>query len=132
MRKSAVGLLCVVVSGCMPTQSVRPSDVQAWAGQPVEKLDTQPFFLTVPMTRTVTASGVEIRNYSNSKAVSSCDGGGTAYSGTVNATTTCVSQTAACNNLFYIQSGRVIRYEPVSSGGGICVTDDRVLPQSSF
>ena len=50
----------VALTGCL---SVRQKDLDAWVGQPVEALDTQPFFLTLPMVKTFIQSGVEIRNY---------------------------------------------------------------------
>jgi hypothetical protein len=123
--------ISLLLTGCL---SVRQEDLAAWVGQPVELLDTQPFFLTIPMTKTVTAGGTEIRNYANTRTVSSCTSGGSVYAGlpnfaTVNGSSSCATNTMGCNNLFYIRDGKVLRYQPVSSGGVNCVTDDRVLPQ---
>lgn len=131
MQKIAVTLSALALAGCL---TVRESDLIAWQGQPVELLDTQPFFLTVPVVRTRTESGIEIRNYVNGQNIASCTQGGTVFAGylamaSFSSFNNCTSRFAACNNLFYIQNGRVIRYEPISSGGAICITDDRVLPR---
>ena len=67
--------LCFVVvlfSGCAIFLQVRQSDLEAWKGVPVEALDTHSLFLTVPMVKTVSESGVEIRDYVNKVGVSSC------------------------------------------------------------
>jgi len=72
--------LAVVVVGC----TVRQQDLDAWVGVPVEALDTHPIFNTVPMDRTITDSGIEIRNYRN----------------------------GPCNNIFYIKGRKVIKYAP--------------------
>jgi hypothetical protein len=66
--------------------------------------------------RTMTADGTEIRNYVNEAAVGSWGGGGSVFSGGfVNSATysqSCVARFAACNNIFYIKSGHVLRYTP--------------------
>jgi hypothetical protein len=131
MKKALAIGVCVALVGCMPT--VRQSDLQAWVGQPVSALDTQPFFVTVPMTRTMAADGTEVRNYNSTKVVTSCSGGGMVYSGlpnlaTATSDTDCVSERVGCNNLFFIRDGKVLRYEPT----GQCRTDDRVLPRASI
>ena len=111
------------IAGC---NHVRQEDLTAWEGQPVELLDKQPIFLTMHLVRTVTADGTEIRNYVNGAAVGSCDGGGAvARGGFVNSATysqfsSCVARFAACNNIFYIKDGHVLRYSPIGTGGARC------------
>src|SRR5262245_45351713 len=68
------------------------------------------------LTKSVSADGTEIRNYVNGEAVSSC------YEGS------CTAKMAACNNIFYIKNGYVIRYTPVGTGGMKCFTDERTSP----
>jgi hypothetical protein len=118
---------CLFLGGCL---TVRESDLIAWQGQPVEALDKQPFFLTLQMQRSFAADGTEIRNYVNGRTSSSCSSSATTYGTSTIATANsdCTSQFSACNNIFYIKNGRVIRYTPVGSGGAKCMTDDRVLP----
>lgn len=134
MRGAAARLSIVIASlliaGC---QTVHQEDLVAWEGAPVSALDAHPFFLTLPMVRTVTADGTEIRNYVNGANVGGCSGGGSVYGGVVNMATyqqfsSCVSRFAACNNIFYIKGGRVIRYTPVGSGGGRCKTYEQLRP----
>ena len=122
------------LSGCLGL-GVRQQDLDAWVGQPVEALDTQPFFLTLPMVRTFTESGVEIRNYVNGRNLASCYGSGHVYGATYSsanysAFSNCVAGFGACNNIFYIKDGRVLEYAPTGSGGMRCFTDSRVLPSS--
>jgi len=118
------------IAGCA---TVRQQDLDAWAGAPVEALDTHPLFLTIPMYRTQTDSGIETRNYVNSKDVEQCftrvgarrgDGKYVSHS----AFTTCSENRVVCNNLFYIQGGKVLRYAPTGS----CYTDDSVRPQAGY
>jgi hypothetical protein len=120
----------ILFSGC---QTVHQEDLVAWEGAPVFALDAHPFFLTLPMVRTVTADGTEIRNYVNGANVEGCGGGGSVYGGTVSMATyqqftSCTSRFAACNNIFYIKDGRVIRYTPVGSGGARCKTYEQLRP----
>jgi hypothetical protein len=123
-------IAALVTAGC---QTVRQEDLATWEGAPVSALDAQPFFLTRPMVRTVTADGTEIRNYVNGANVGGCSGGGSVYGGVVNMATyqqftSCVSRAAACNNIFYIKNGGVIRYTPIGTGGMRCYTNEAVRP----
>ena len=123
-------LVSLMLSGC---QTVHQEDLVAWEGALVSALDAHPFFLTLPMVRTLTDDGTEIRNYVNGANVGSCGGGGSIYGGFVNTATyrqfsSCTSQFAACNNIFYIKSGKVIRYTPVGSGGARCKTYEQLRP----
>lgn len=115
-----------VLAGCA---TVRQADLDAWVGVPVEALDTHPVFLTMPMYRTQTSAGVEIRNYFNSKELEQCfatssDRRHVSHSVFVS----CSQNRLTCNNLFYIQDGKVTRYAPT----GNCYTDNSVRPQPGY
>lgn len=132
MRSSRFLVDAVVVtallSGCA---TVRQSDLDAWVGVPVEALDTHPVFLAMPLYRTQTASGEEIRNYFNSKEVEQCFASSGVHRGDrryVSHSTfvTCSESRLSCSNLFYVQDGKVTRYAPT----GNCYTDASVRPQA--
>lgn len=119
--------LVAALAGCA---TVRQPDLDAWVGAPVEALDTHPLFLTIPMYRTLTDSGVEIRNYVNSQEAQQCFTRVDAHHSDHRyldhtAFTTCSENRIVCNNLFYVEGGKVIRYAPTGS----CFTDDRVRPR---
>ena len=130
-------LICSTVVGCA---GVRQQDLDAWAGKPVEALDTHSFFLTLPMVRTVTSNGVEIRNYVNQKAISSCQssgfGSGNSYAtggqavsyANFNSFNACSSRVVGCNNLFYIKKKKILEYKPV----GRCYTNEMVQPEADY
>ena len=40
----------------------------------------------------------------------------------------CVSNFAACNNIFYIKDGYVLRYVPTGTGGARCYTTKELRP----
>ena len=127
----ALAIMGLILGGCAGL--VRQSDLDSWVGQPVAALDQQSFFLTLPMIRTKSSGGVEIRNYVNGRNVRSCFGSAYSYGtytsySNYSATATCVGKKAACNNIFYIKNGKVLEYRPTGSGGAICFTDSRVLP----
>lgn len=121
--------LAVVVVGCA---TVRQQDLDAWVGVPIEALDTHSFFITVPMYKTVTESGIEIRNYANGRDVASCFGtaGASGSGGFVSANTfsSCSNGRIVCNNIFYIRNGRVIEYVPT----GRCYTNEAVQPEARY
>ncbi len=126
----SAAIISVAVAGCA---TVRQQDLDAWVGVPVEALDTHPLFLTIPMYRTQTDSGIEIRNYVNSKDVEQCFTHSSARNGdnkyvNYSAFTSCSNTHIACNNLFYIQGGKVTRYAPTGS----CYTDDSVRPSVGY
>ena len=121
--------LALTVAACA---TVRKQDLDAWVGIPVEALDTHSFFITVPMYRSVTLGGIEIRNYANGADVAQCfsnaSGSSTGKYVNANAFTTCSSNRIVCNNIFYIKSGVVIEYAPI----GRCYTDETVQPQPRY
>jgi hypothetical protein len=117
MVKAFLVLITLSLSGCAGLL-VRQQDLDAWVGVPVEALDTHSLFLTVPMIRTKTESGLEIRNYANGKNISSCSGfGNAAASGgwvQASAFSNCTSGWQGCNNIFYIRNGKVLEYTPMT------------------
>jgi len=134
MKKIGIAALAIAsLVGCSALL-VRQSDLDSWTGMPVEALDTHSLFLTVPMFRTLTESGIEIRNYANTKSHSSCSGGGGAKVSSsgkyMNANTysNCTSETVGCNNIFYIKDGKVLEYAPT----GQCYTNETVRPQRRY
>jgi hypothetical protein len=127
-----VGIAVALLPFVVACATVRQQDLDAWVGVPVEALDTHSFFITVPMYRTVTASGIEIRNYANGRTVASCFGtaGATGTGNFVNANafSTCSSGHIVCNNIFYIKNGMVVEYAPT----GRCYTNETVQPQARY
>ena len=73
-------LFCALLTAC---PSVRQADLDARAGQPVSALEKHPVFLTMPVVRTVTSDGTEIRNYINGRNVARCSGGGNVFASSV-------------------------------------------------
>ena len=132
MKPLQITLTLAVAAALVACATVRKQDLDAWVGVPVEALDTHSFFITVPMYRTVTASGIEIRNYANGADVAQCFGtAGANRSGNfvnANAFTTCSSGRIVCNNIFYIKDGVVIEYVPT----GRCYTDETVQPEPRY
>ncbi len=133
MNLKSITCTAIVVGTLSGCATVRQQDLDAWAGAPVEALDTHPVFLTMPVYRTQADSGIETRNYVNSKDVEQCFtrvGARRGDSKYVNysAFTTCSGNHIVCNNLFYIQGAKVVRYAPT----GNCYTDDSVRPQVGY
>lgn len=139
-------LLCLAVvlfSGCAIRQ-VRQSDLDAWKDVPVEALDTHSLFLTFPMVKTITESGVEIRVYSNKVGISRCaqNAFGTknsSLSGTGNTAQgmsyqnfnlfqNCSSQIVGCDAVFYIRDSKVLEVKAV----GKCYTDETGRPEPGW
>lgn len=122
-------VLCAVLAGCA-LPGVKSEDVDAWAGQPVSVLETHPFFVTIPVKKTVASDGTQVWNYFNGAVASQCDS--TAYgspkAGFATGEQTCATREVGCNNLFYVREGRVVQYRPVASGGARCVTTAMLRP----
>ena len=122
--------LAMFIHGCAG-KVFRQEDLDSWVGVSVEELDTHSLFLTLPVAKTITDSGVEVRVYSNKKNMSSCfDTGnidGKAYSNdaTFTAIQNCSSRIVGCDNIFYIKDKMVVEYKPV----GQCYTDETVQPE---
>lgn len=132
MKNTIAVCLILLLASCTTARSVRQEDLNAWVGVPVEALDTHSIFITFPMYKTFTESGIEIRNYANGRDIAQCFGHGGGYGSgyTVNFNTfsTCTSGHLVCNNIFYIKNGAVIEYAPT----GQCYTDERVQPQERY
>lgn len=133
MTRALPALAAVLVLVACAT--VRQEDLASWEGEPVQALDMHPVFLTMQQMRTRAADGTEIRNYVNGVNLASCSSGGVisgaphASFATYDGFTSCMGRFAACNNIFYIKGGKVVRYTPVGSGGARCFTDSRTRPQ---
>ena len=122
------------IAGC---NHVRQEDLTAWEGQPVELLDKHPVFLTMHSVRTVTADGTEIRNYVNGTAsgrvieAALLSEAASSIPATYSQFSSCVAHVRACNNIFYIKDGRVLRYAPIGTGGARCYTNEATNPNFS-
>lgn len=128
MKNFILMILVVGLTGC----AVRQKDLDAWVGMPVEALETHSFFITVPVFKTKTASGIEIWNYANGADVARCFGnaslqGGNRYYNS-SSFATCTSNRVVCNNIFYIRDGIVLEYKPTGS----CYTDESVQPEPRY
>mgnify|MGYP003685486873 CR=1 FL=1 len=127
-------VLALFLYGCAGNM-VRQQDLDAWVGVSVDELDTHSFFLTLPVSKTITESGIEVRVYSNKQNVSSCfDTGnidGKAYSNDASFTAiqNCSSQIRGCDNIFYIKDGIVKEYKPVGTPKGFCKTEEFLQPE---
>jgi len=134
MKKLIVYFLIFLFTGCGMLRTVRNSDLNAWRNIPVLALDTHSLFLTVPMVKTFTENGIEIRVYANKANFSSCTGSGsidhstTLSSSDFNNFRNCSARVIGCDNIFYIKDGNVIKYIPV----GRCYTDNTVRPQKGW
>ena len=117
-----------LLTSCAPVKQVRQQDLDAWKGVSVEALDTQSFFLTLPMIKTTTESGVEIRVYPNKTMIGSCGRLGTVSYSAFQSFQTCSSQLVGCDNIFYIRDKKIIEYKPV----GRCWTDESIAPESNY
>jgi hypothetical protein len=127
---AAIGASLLVAACAGPT--VRQQDLDAWVGMPVEALDTQALFVTIPMIRTEAEGGVEIRNYASGRGFPSCAGSaGTAARGSyvsAEAFANCTGGWDGCSNLFYLSDGKVREYAPT----GRCATNESVLPKARY
>ena len=129
-------VLCVV-TGLLLSGCVHQGDLDAWVGRPVIDLELHPFFLTVPVIKTVASDGTEIWNYVNGASISSCRGnlsGSTSKSVYVDFANyssfmACSESFPACNNIFYIKNNVVLRYVPVGTSGASCITNKTLRPQ---
>tara|TARA_Y100000031_G_C7972358_1_gene270957 strand:+ start:56 stop:481 length:426 start_codon:yes stop_codon:yes gene_type:complete len=126
-------LLFLLIISCAPIL-VRQKDLNAWVGVPVEALDLHSFWITIPMVKTKTDEGVEIRMYVNKNNVTNCFGAGRVnVSGYLNSSdfnqfNNCISREIGCDNIFYIKDGKVLEYVPV----GNCYTSVFVQPEARY
>lgn len=126
MKRLAWVLIALLTASCALYPRVRQEDLDAWKGQPVEKLDLHPLFASMPMEKRTSSDGVEVRTYRNSAETSyrararTHDGFGgpsTEIRGT--------ASEVVCSNVFYVWGGKVIKYQPV----GRCFTNESVQPR---
>ena len=121
--------LLVLLAGCA---TVRQQDLDVWVGMPVEALETHSLFVTVPLYKTKTESGIEIWNYANGADVASCFSNAYATGNNkyvnANSFSTCSSGRIVCNNLFYIKEKVVLEYKP----SGRCYTDASLQPEGRY
>lgn len=97
----------------------RQSDLDAWQGVPVRYLDTHPFFLTMPVTKTFTEDGIEIRRYVREQTGRSCT--------MIGYSMACDDEQRACHAIFYIKDRHVLEMKVVSSGR-VCRTNETMRP----
>jgi hypothetical protein len=123
-------MICLFISGCS-IKSVRQQDLDSWKNVSVEELDRHSLFLTLPVVKTKTESGIEIRIYPNKMNLASCysninlnNNAFLNYS-QFNMYQNCSSQLIGCDNIFYIKDKKIVEYKPVGS----CYTDDTVQPE---
>ena len=129
LRALIAATIIIAIGGC---SSVRQKDLDAWVGMPVEALETHSLFVTVPLYKTATSSGIEIWNYANGADAASCFGssyaaGTNSFVG-ANVFLACSSNRVVCNNLFYIKDRVVVEYKPT----GRCYTDESVQPETRY
>ena len=129
MKKNLVYVVAVLLAGC----AVRQVDLDAWVGQPVLALETHPVFLTIPVVKTQASDGTQIWNYVNGANVGQCAGASSIFGTTVDYATyaqfsTCMQRFAACNNIFFIRDGKVLKYTPIGTGGVRCYTNEKLQP----
>jgi hypothetical protein len=114
---------------------VNQGDLTTWNGQPLSTLDRHPAFMALPVVRTMTQDGIEIRNYIDSRTLVQCSEGGAIFgkvldTAAYNRFSSCLATAGACSNVFYLKDDRVLQYTLVGSGGVICSTDPRRRPQA--
>lgn len=131
LRLACAVLSLTLVAGCA---TVRQVDLDAWVDQPLAALETHPIFITVPVVKTVASDGTQIWNYVNGANLGQCSGGGNVWGTQINYAAysqfaSCVQRFAACNNIFYIRDGKILRYTPVGTGGARCYTTEQLQPQ---
>ena len=126
MKKLIPLILLTALVGCA-TLIIDEDVVNSWKNIPVEELDAHSFFITIPLIKTKTDSGMEIRNYRNVRDFSSCSASATGYV-SYSAFSQCSSFQSGCNNIFYIKDGIVKDYRLV----GNCYTMESLRPENRF
>ena len=133
-RLSAALTVVALLAGCATVNQVHQRDLDAWVGAPVGALDTHSFFITLPMIKTLTPEGIEIRNYPNKRNIDQCFGGGGVNVGgystyaNYNSYTRCAGGLVGCDNIFYIKDAIVREYVPT----GNCRTDSFLQPEQRY
>ncbi len=113
---------------CSRVPPVPSQDLSVWTGVSVEVLDAHRFFKAIPMFRTKTEGGTEIRNYAYGYDFGQCfsKAGATMFGDFVHEDDFifCSSSRIICNNLFYIKEEKILEYAPT----GRCDTDKELQP----
>lgn len=122
----AITLAAAALSGC--GSMVKQADLDTWPGMPVEALDTHSHFLTMPMTKTISDSGIVVRNYAEGGGSVDCVSNPSSGTLKIPTFTNCSAGEATCNNIFYIKDKVVLEYAPV----GICGTNAKMRPQQRY
>ncbi len=122
--KKIIYIPCFLLLASCASILVNEDVVNSWKNVPVEELDTHSFFITVPMIKSKTNSGIEVRNYRNYKTSNQCNVSKTSY----NVFANCTQNESGCNNIFYIKNGVVIEYRLV----GACYTMPYLRPEYRF
>ena len=121
-------LALLIINLLTSCRTVHQTDLDSWIGVPVIAVDTHSFLLPLPMIKTVTDSGVEIRVYSNKRGVSSCGGTGVLSNSNFNSFQACSAGLVGCDGIFYIRDGKVIETKAV----GNCYTDESSRPEKGY
>ncbi len=120
--------IIALAASCASVPPAPQQDLNAWEGVSVEELDAHTFFKTVPMFRTKTDSGTEIRNYAYGYNFGECFGqaGANKFGDFVNENEfiTCSSSRIVCNNIFYIKEEQVLEFAP----NGRCEANEKFMP----
>jgi hypothetical protein len=132
-KKISISLfLTIFITGCgSGSMLVRQQDLDSWVGVSVEELDTHSGFLTLPLVKTRTESGIEIRVYPNKETSNRCFDTGSINSkgyqsrASFNTFQNCTSRLVGCDNIFYIKNNKVVEYKPV----GTCYTNETTQPE---
>jgi len=121
-----------LLTACTTTHTVRQQDLDAWNGVSVEALDTHALFRKIPMFRSRTSSGTEIRNYAYGYNFEECFGnaGANKIGDFVNGNDfiICSSSRIVCNNIFFIKEEKVLEYAPT----GRCDTSANIQPAARY
>jgi hypothetical protein len=124
----AAALAVTALAGC-GTMFVQQADLDTWPGVPVEALDTHTVFIAMPVTKTVTDSGIEARNYISGGSGLSCTSmGGQGKALNMPTFTSCSGNKKVCNHIFYIKDSIVLEYAPA----GRCITTSSMRPQQRY
>jgi len=120
------------LAGCAGPTVVHHEEVDLWAGVPVAALESHPFFNALPMVRTTTPAGIEIRDYVDKRYVAGCLPPASANTkvftmnfGTYRAFRACSENMTGCDNVFYIDKDVVTQFVP----SGQCKASQALRPQ---
>jgi len=123
-------LSTLMAFGCA---SVHQDDLDTWKGRPVSDIEKHPIFVTMPVVRTVTSDGTELRDYVNGQNVAQCSSGGTVFNGVVNMASynsfmSCTQKIQACHGIFTIKNGTVESLSAIGTGGARCYSNESMRP----